>query len=296
MPAFTYQIEANPPPPLSWDEYKSSVESNWTALINSPAARDEKNIQAFLEEHPCMIVGAFGITFSSGHFPFPHAVISQPVLKGLNTKIPDFMWLAADSGTIYPVLIEIETPTKRWFTREGHPHSDFTQAHTQLASWKTWFNSPVNQQIFLEYYQIPSDLVLSRRLHPLYVLVYGSRDEFEAAPTLNSMRASLERADETLMTFHRLAPDGKARDMMCVKLIESPAGRRYEALTVPPTLTLGPLGAHYRAKVFGKEEAVSRNTLIGKERKAFLISRIPYWDDWVQGSSGYYSFNTGDRE
>jgi hypothetical protein len=78
------------------------------------------------------------------------------VLQGLGTKVPDFMWIAADSGTIYPILIEIESPRKRWFTNQGKPNFEFTQAHTQLATWKSWFDSPTNRQLFLEYYQSQS--------------------------------------------------------------------------------------------------------------------------------------------
>ena len=29
------------------------------------------------------------------------------------------MWLAADSGTIYAVVVEIESPKKKWFRQNG---------------------------------------------------------------------------------------------------------------------------------------------------------------------------------
>jgi len=276
----TYEIETNPPSAMDWEKYKSNLMVRWRDLLDSEASNIEKNIQQFLEENPCLIPGSFGITFSSGHFPFPSAVITQPLLKGLATKIPDFMWIASDSGTIYPILIEIETPKKRWFTKEGIPHSDFTQAHSQLTSWKTWFNSAANQQLFLEYYKVPGELYQTRRIHPLYVLVYGSRREFISAPGLNAMRGHLQGIDETLMTFDRLAPEEKAQDMLCARFVESASNRYYDALTVPPTLKLGPLCANDRARILNKEEAVRRNGLISPERKQFLLSRIPYWDQW----------------
>lgn len=292
----TYEIEKNPSPPMQWEEYKARLSTSWPTFLNSEAAQEEKNVQGFLEEHPCLIPGAFGTKFSSGHFPFPCGVITQPVLKGLTTKVPDFMWIAADSGSIYPTLVEIEAPHKRWFTQGGNPHSDLTQAQGQLASWKAWFNIPVNQQLFLEYYKIPSGLVFSRRLHPLFILVYGRREEFKDAPRLNSLRANLERQDETLMSYDRLEPEEKAKNMMCVRLVESTTGLRYQALRIPPTYTLGPLEAEYRALVSEKEEAVNTNSLISPERREFLIRRIPYWDEWVRKRSGGYSFNAGDKE
>ncbi|HEV8326389.1 MAG TPA: Shedu immune nuclease family protein [Nitrospiraceae bacterium] len=281
---------------MRWDEYKPLLQEKWSSLLDSQEANEEKNLQSFLEEHPCLIPGAFGVNFSSGHFPFPCAVIAQPALRGLGTKVPDFMWIASDSRTIYPIMIEIETPTKRWFTREGVPHSEFTQAHTQLASWKTWFDSPTNKQVFIEYYHIPLDLRDTRRIHPLYVLIYGRRREFEDTPALNLMRGNLQRQDETLMTYDRLTPDANAQNLMCVKLIEDHAGRRYRAMTVPPTLTLGPLGAGYRAVISDKEEAATRKILIGPERREFLVRRFPYWDAWARSNSGRYTFSLGGEE
>lgn len=296
MAADPHTIEPNPPLPMSWEEYKATLDQRWKALLNSPNSQEEKNLQSFLEEHPCLIPGAFGLNFSSGHFPFPCAVVTQPILKGLGTKVPDFMWIASDSGTIYPILVEIETATKRWFTKNGIPHSDFTQAHTQLASWKTWFDSPTNQQVFLEYYRIPSSLRDTRNLRPMYVLIYGRRGEFDNKPALNAMRTNLQRSDETLMTFDRLAPEEKARDMMCVRLVENSAGCQYHALTIPATLMLGDLGADYRSVINDKEDAIKKNMLISKERKEFLIRRMPYWDNLVRTRSGLYSINLSATE
>src|SRR6478672_8579833 len=98
MIKMTYEIETNPPSAMDWEKYKSNLMVRWKDLLDSEASNIEKNIQQFLEENPCLIPGPFGITFSSGHFPFPSAVITQPFLKGLATKIPDFMWIASDSG------------------------------------------------------------------------------------------------------------------------------------------------------------------------------------------------------
>ena len=281
---------------MPWEEYKATLDQKWKALLNSSNSQEEKNLQSFLEEHPCLIPGAFGLNFSSGHYPFPCAVITQPVLKGLGTKVPDFMWIAADSGTIYPILVEIEAATKRWFTKKGIPHSDFTQAHTQLASWKTWFDSPANREVFLKYYRIPSSLYETRNMRPLYVLIYGRRGEFENKPALNMMRINLQRSDETLMTWDRLAPEEKAKDMMCVKLLEDASGCHYQALTIPPTLMLGDLGADYRRVINDKEGAVKKNTLLSKERKEFLIKRMPYWDQLIRTRSGGYAINLDAAE
>lgn len=54
----------------------------------------------------------------------------------MTTRIPDFLWIATDSCNIYPIFVEIERPSKNWFTVSGQPTADFTQAQTQLAEWK----------------------------------------------------------------------------------------------------------------------------------------------------------------
>src|ERR1017187_2614000 len=51
------------------------------------------------------VPGAFGLLQGPG--PLNYALISQPELKGVGEKRPDFLWIAFDSATIYPVLIEI---------------------------------------------------------------------------------------------------------------------------------------------------------------------------------------------
>jgi hypothetical protein len=89
--------------------------SRWRQLIDSDESTDERLVQSFLERHPSLLPGSHSVDGSSGHWPFPFAVISQPKLPGLSTRIPDFMWIASDSASVYPILIEIETPHKRWF-------------------------------------------------------------------------------------------------------------------------------------------------------------------------------------
>ncbi|MFQ5875171.1 MAG: Shedu immune nuclease family protein [Dehalococcoidia bacterium] len=277
----TYKLIPSPPPPMLWDRYEGLVIKKWRDLLRSPASLDENNLQKFLEEHPCMLPGAFGLPLPSGHYPFPCAVISQPPLQGLGTKVPDFMWLATNSSYLHPVLIEIETPDKGWFTKKGIQHADLTQALDQLAAWKTWFNKVENQALFLEYYQIPPDIRRWRTFHPLYILIYGSREEFEEKPDLNAKRGQLERPDEFHMTFDRLSSVHDVQDMMCVRK----TGSYYEAMTIPPTFRLGPMWAEYRLYIRNKEDAVKRNLLITKERKEFLLDRLPYWDDWAKSKS-----------
>ena len=76
---------------------------------------------------------------------------------------PDFRWIATDSVWLYAVMVEIETPDKRWFIRDGKRkgqlHGDLVHAKSQLDHWKAWFAQPENQTAFLKQYQVPDPLV-----------------------------------------------------------------------------------------------------------------------------------------
>ncbi len=144
----TYKMTENPPQPMGWNEYEQKLRDVWNNLLDSNP--QEAEVQAFLEKHPCMIPGSRSMTMTSGHYPFPDAVISQPPLVGIGERIPDLMWLATSSLHFEPVLIEIERPDKKWFNSSGTPSADFTQAHSQLAQWKAWFDHPENRLVRIQ--------------------------------------------------------------------------------------------------------------------------------------------------
>jgi len=271
---------------MAWEDYEAIVSSEWNALLGSLQQGQEKRVQTFLETHPCMIPGASHLPFRTGKGSFPAAVISQPPLRGLSIKVPDFMWLTMDSGSLHVILIEIESPLKKWFTRDGTQRSEFTQAQTQLVSWRQWFAVPEHRALFYKTYKIPSDLQ-KLYFNLVLVLIYGRRQEFEDNPLLNERRAYLTHENEYLMTFDRLAPDREAKSFMCVKLVESPVeGPVYEAVSVPPTLRLEPLYARYRSYIGKRDSAVNQNPWITPERKQFLLERFAYWDQWTREHRG----------
>lgn len=131
-----YEIIEDSPKPMSWSEYYKIVTNEWNRLLNVDSPKEEKYYQVFLEQHPSMLPFAYGDGGTSGHYPFPGAVISQPKLPDFTKKVPDFMWIACDSIYIYPILIEIESPHKQWFTKNEQPRAEFTQAINQLMDWK----------------------------------------------------------------------------------------------------------------------------------------------------------------
>jgi len=104
----------------------------------------EAQYQEFLETNPCFVPGGRSVDGPSGHGPWPHALIRQPKLPGLATRQPDFMWIATDSESTYPVLVELERPDKKWFTLDGRTHSDLNHAVDQLRDWEAWLAKPAN--------------------------------------------------------------------------------------------------------------------------------------------------------
>ncbi len=275
----SYEITAGAPACMAWDDYEKIILTKWDVFLNSDDSKIERNVQEFLEQHPCMIPGPFGLIGTSGHSPWPAAMISQPVLPSLSVRIPDFMWIARESVNVYPILIEIESPHKKWFTKAGRPSSEFTQARDQITEWMAWFEKPQNVLQFRDIYNVRDSL---GKLKPFFLLIYGRRSEANRTEALHEKRASMGRPNELLMTYDRLIPQRNAREFLCVKI----DGKGYRALTVPPTLRLGPVNAEYLAVIRDKSEAVARSPYLSEDRRKFLVDRFPYWDAWSQRASG----------
>ena len=93
------------------------------------------------------------------------------------------------------------------------------------------------------------------------------------------------------MTFDRLTPNIKARDIItCIV-----RNQEYYAKYVQPVFRVGPVFAKEMSGIHNKDEAIEKNNLISDERKQFLLSRLPYWDEY--GKTQIYGIkNTNDWE
>lgn len=270
LPGLRDHAEGLPPEVAPRDEYERHVTLAWRELLESPAGRIEANLQAFLERHPCLLPGCRSMDIPSGHGPYPGAVIRQPKLPGLTTRRPDFCWIATDSECINPVLIEIETPDKKWFRhdkdRRGDEHGDLVHARGQLARWKAWFAKPDNRMVFRREYRLGKSLFEHRELVPQYVLVHGSRREFSDHPDLNGLRRPLQNHDTFMMTFDRLAPSRDAMSFGCVQITE----RGYEAVAVPPTFDV----EMYHLDVAGFDRVIEACEDITEARRRYLLDQL----------------------
>lgn len=285
-----YEIISNGPKPIEWEIYQSRIVQEYEALLKTQADT-EKTFQDFFERYPCMLPGAFGFFGESGHSPYNNVLITQPHLVGLTSKIPDFLWIACDSCTIYPVFIEIEKPSKKWFVSDGKPSSEFTHAQNQLTDWKVWFANPTHQELFFKFYNVDSEFMQGKAIKPYYALIYGSRDEFVDKPELNIKRSELQRDREIYMTFNRVEPNIKGRNTITCYVKD----QKYYTKFVQPVFRLGPVFADELCKVHSIEEAISNNEQISDPRKEFLISRIPYWKEYGSMSRRGLIY-TGDWE
>jgi hypothetical protein len=275
----TYELRADAPPAMPVEAYIDRVMTEWTALLESDPPEPE--VHAFLEAHPVAVPGAhlgIGRITPTGHAPFPQALITQPLLQGITRRTPDFLWLATDSLVFNPVFVEIEAPRKPWAISTGQQHNLLTQALEQITDWKEWLSNTANREIFFETYQIPRR-VRQRAWSPVFVLIYGRKEESRDA--VARIRRRHLGTDTFLVPYENLAPDPDSANYPCVRC----SSGRYEAISVPPTLRLGPGSAEDWLLINGKEAATGSSPWMSPERQAFLIDRFSYWDDWARSGA-----------
>lgn len=287
-------MDRSVPANLTSGQYFSHVTDEWTKLLDLPGV-DEKQVQAFLEEHPCLLpFGEIPLANRIGH-PLSSAVVTQPVLPGLKSKVPDFMYFTGNSGEIKAVFIEIESPSKKWFTKSGQKTAELTQAECQIKSWKAWFSDPANVLAFERDYLVRNyGAHYDRRTFiQEYILVIGRRCDI-SDPTLINTRHQLQGEQETWMTYDRLQCSPHWNDAVTVRIDRSGTSHQFLTSHVPPMLKLGPHHYPKYHRLDGVENAIKNNTLMSQERQTFLLSRIPYWQKWLADNGGIGCVNGRD--
>jgi len=264
---------------MAWTEYADKALSDWYGLLS--ANPEEDAVQEFLELHPAMVPGGSGDIGPGGHHGSDFgAVFRRPKLTGAGRSFePDFMWVTRSSSLITPILIEIEKPSKTWFTKAGRPTQEFTAAHDQLNDWRTWFDLDGNGAVFREKFLIAGDRYRDRPLKPQFVLVYGRESEFtreggHANPDeLRRKREGLRMADETIMTFDALRPrydHGRA-----ITLTMTSLGARLHAFS--PVFETGPTTGEAAVQLDDPSAALARSALMPPERRTYLAERWAFW-------------------
>ncbi|MGW4819349.1 Shedu anti-phage system protein SduA domain-containing protein [Streptomyces sp. NPDC004227] len=281
------------PQATTWEEYRSSLLPQWRSLLDSSPI--EREMQEFLELHPCFLPGATDNIGPGGHHgPSFSAVIRQPPLKGLGpTRVPDFMWVRRDTGAIRPICVEIESPRKTWFNKGSRtPTAELTQAIDQLTEWKVWFSSPENQLIFAKTY---APRYSHRPVEPQFVLVYGRDSEFRAATSphdnsdyMRQKRDHMPRDREHYYTYDQLAPEPEAADYATLTYQVD----AWSLHSVPPTFSTGYHIMDMGEVISDPSEGLSRADLMSPERRAYVVERWEYWRK-IAFSRHDYSFAVG---
>ena len=283
------------PRATSWETYRASLQPQWKSLLDSSPS--EREVQEFLELHPCLLPGATDNIGPGGHHgPSFSAVIRQPPLKGLGpTRVPDFMWVRRDTGAIRPICIEIESPRKAWFNRRSStPTAELTQAIDQLTEWKVWFSSPENQLIFAKTY---APEFSHRPVEAQFVLVYGRDSEFRAATSphnrpeyVRQKRDHMPRSREHYFTYDQLAPEQEAGDYATITCHVD----RWSLHSLPPTFSTGYHMMEMSEVISDPSAVVARVDLMSAERRAYVIER---WEHWRRVAlSAHDHFIAIDRE
>ena len=276
---------------MTWPEYEIYIRTSLVELL--AAAPDEKAMQEFLEQHPCMLPGAGNIGHGGHHGAWWDAVISQPELKGLGpTRFPDFMYVRRDTSSTQPVCIEIESPGKPWFNQSSlTPTAKLTQALDQLDEWRLWFDKPENHAIFNKMY-VP-EAYRDRKIEPCFVLIYGRTSEFRAGGRhkdyrrARAKRDKFRKEDQWVLTYDMLAPDWHGETYGTIK---GHAGQ-FKITDIPPTFKTGPylnLSGSLMDANYDLTQALSRNVLLDENRARYLAERWIHWRDRLQsGAKGF---------
>jgi len=137
------------------------------------------------------------------------------------------------------VLVEIEKPSKAWFTRAGALTAQFHRAHQQLGDWQAWFLEPENQLVFRRTYIDWLGTPNVGPVVPRYVLVYGRDAEFAHDPggVRAGRRVVTARPGETLLTYDHLSANPAGSNLVTVHL--DTLGR-LRVRAIAPTLVPGP--------------------------------------------------------
>jgi hypothetical protein len=266
--------------PMSWDGYAEGVERRWRALL-ATQPKTELELQAFLEQHPCLLPFALAYSPSGepayGHHGTIHgAVLSQPRLPGADAELrPDFMRITRSSSWVEISLFELKAAGLPMFRSDGRFRDVFDAARAQLQGYASWLNEPRNWPAFAKAYQLP-DYVDFRDFRIRMVLLSGRRGEVYTHPTSRDLR---RREGEVISrSLDSLVPDANARDDITVRGVRG----RLVAMHVQPTMRLGPGNADGLAAIAGLPGAIARQTEITPKRRQFLLDRLPYWQDWAR--------------
>ncbi len=110
-----------------WGTIDGSIASHLRRVIDE--ATDERPVQRFLAEHRSVLAAAL----LRGH-----TRVVRPHVRLGAEYVPDFVIGDASSFGVRWTLVELESPTARMFTADGHYARKTREAVRQIESWRAW--------------------------------------------------------------------------------------------------------------------------------------------------------------
>lgn len=116
-----------------WDRIRQSDVDSLREAIDT--AKLEQDLQAYLEEHPHMLIQHLG--GGHGRWVIPHQRLGAE-------HVTDFFIGERDSMGFTWVAVELESPRARMFTAKGDPTKELVHAMRQVANWRAWLKTNQN--------------------------------------------------------------------------------------------------------------------------------------------------------
>ncbi|MDZ4688856.1 MAG: DUF4263 domain-containing protein [Planctomycetaceae bacterium] len=116
-----------------WMDVRKTDAKRLTAVLET--ARRERELQAYFELQPMALIQHL----AGGHGRY---VIPQKRLG--SEHVTDFMIGHCHSGGFEWQAVEIESPTKKMFTKTGDPTKELNHAIRQILDWRAWLKRNQN--------------------------------------------------------------------------------------------------------------------------------------------------------
>jgi len=115
---------------VTWDSIEQRDVSAFEQQLTQ--ASSERDMQAYLEAHPTMLIQQLG--GGAGRYVIPHQRLGAE-------HVPDFLIGERDSDGFHWTAVELEDPTSEPYTKKGGPAQSLNHAIRQIQDWRAWLTA-----------------------------------------------------------------------------------------------------------------------------------------------------------
>lgn len=116
-----------------WKDKSSTDVDSLEERLNS--AKNERDMQSYLEEHPLLLIQHLG--GGHGRWVIPHQKLGVQF-------VTDFVIAEKSSIGFEWVAVELESPIAKLFTKKGDPSATLNHAIRQISDWRAWLKKNQN--------------------------------------------------------------------------------------------------------------------------------------------------------